>query len=414
VNQSTIHRLLLAVLAPLAIAGHALGQTSDAPFTPSRETESSYAIEVWFDDLALPLSTALVPDRPGHWLVAQMEGLALAVEGREIAATPFLDLRRRVTALAGEQGFFSIAVEPLARATDRGRARHAVAAYTERDTGDLLISAFPVDETAWVADAAAEIEVLRIDMPEPFHFGGQVRFGPDGYLYVSVGNGESSTHFLEERPWASASLETLRGKLLRIDLLPSAGPIPPYRVPDDNPFARELDMAVRTEIWALGFRNPWKFTFDPVEGVPIVADVGEDRWEEVNRVVPGGDYGWPTREGHECLRWPDRPGMVDPDCPHADLEAPWIVVGHLALDPDGGQAVTGGVVARDPALPALLGRYVFGDFVTGTIWAFDPVADVRERLLTDTPGITAIDEGPGGEVLVVGIRGVIGRLVPTD
>jgi hypothetical protein len=128
-------------------------------------------------------------------------------------------------------------------------------------------------------------------------------------------------------------------------------------------------------------------------------------------VVPGGHYGWPTREGHECLRWPDRPGLVDPACAEADLEAPWIVYGHLALDPDGGQAVTGGVVVRDPELPDLMGRYVFGDFVTGTIWAYDPVADVRERLLTDTPGITAIDEGPAGEVLVVGIRGAIGRLV---
>ena len=413
-NHPTLRRLLLAVVAPLAIAGHAWGQSTDAPFTPVRASELSLGIEVWFDDLSLPLSIAHVPDRDGHWLVVQMEGHALAVTGREVARTPFLDLTRRVTALAGEQGFYSVAVEPLARAAALGRARHVVAAYTERDSGDLRISAFPVDEATWVADETAEIEVLRVAMPEPFHHGGQVRFGPDGYLYVSVGNGESSNHFLDERPWSAASLATLRGKLLRIELLPTAARAPVYRVPDDNPFASTLDLDVRTEIWALGFRNPWKFAFDPATGDAIVVDVGDDRWEEVNRVLPGGNYGWPTREGHECLRWPDRPGLVDPDCPDADLEAPWIVYGHLALDPDGGQAVTGGVVVRDPALGDLRGRYVFGDFVTGTIWAYDPVADVRERLLTDTPGITAIDEGPAGEVLIVGIRGVIGRLVSTD
>jgi glucose/arabinose dehydrogenase len=414
VTHPTIRRLLLAIVAPLAILGHAWGQSSDAPFTPVRETELGLGIEVWFDDLALPLSIAHVPDRAGHWLVVQMEGRALAVAGREVAPTPFLDLTRRVTALAGEQGFFSVAVEPLARAAALGRARHVVAAYTERDSGDLLVSAFPVDEATWVADETAEIEVLRVAMPEPFHHGGQVRFGPDGYLYVSVGNGESSNRFLEERPWSAASLANLRGKLLRIELLPTAAGEPAYRVPDDNPFASTHDLDVRTEVWALGFRNPWKFAFDPATGEPIVVDVGDDRWEEVNRVVPGGNYGWPTREGHECLRWPDRPGLVDADCPDADLEAPWIVYGHLALDPDGGQAVTGGVVVRDPALPELRGRYVFGDFVTGTIWAYDPVADVRERLLTDTPGITAIDEGPAGEVLIVGIRGVIGRLISSE
>jgi hypothetical protein len=233
------------LLAPLAIAGHAWGQSSDAPFTPVRETELSLGIEVWFDDLALPLSIALVPDRDGHWLVAQMEGRALAVHGREIAATPFLDLSRRVTALAGEQGFFSIAVEPLARAAARGRARHAVAAYTERDTGDLLVSAFPVDEATWVADAAAEIEVLRVAMPEPFHHGGQVRFGP-GRLPVRE---RGQRRVVEPLP-GGAPLERRLARDPAREAAPhrpaaDGGPDPAYRVPDDNPFARELDPAVR-------------------------------------------------------------------------------------------------------------------------------------------------------------------------
>jgi glucose/arabinose dehydrogenase len=411
---SSTLRLWLVIAILFALAGSAVAQTSTAPFTPVRDSELRFEIEPWFDDLNLPVATATVPDRAGQWLIVQLEGLALAVDGREIAATPFLDLSRSVTALAGEQGFFTVAVEPLARAEARGRGRYVFAAYTERDTGDLLISAFPVDEARWVADDTAEVELLRVSMPEPFHHGGQLRFGPDGYLYVSVGNGESSNRFLEEQPWSAASLATLRGKVLRIDPLPTAGTEPAYRVPDDNPFVAVLDPEVRPEIWALGFRNPWKFTFDPFSGDLIVVDVGDDRWEEVNRVVPGGNYGWPTREGFECFRWPDRPGLVDPTCPEADLEDPWIVYGHLALDPDGGQAVVGGVVVRDPELAPLHGRYLFSDFVTGTLWAYDPVDDVRERLLTADAGVTAVDEGPGGEVLVVSIRGLLGRLTLSE
>jgi len=403
----------------LALLGALLSMAAaQAPLaTPATASTLPWALAPWVEGLALPVAVATVPDRSDRWLVVQLEGLVLDVRGTEVAARPFLDLRGRVTGMEGEQGLFTVAVEPLARASARGRARHAVAAYTERDSGDLVIGAYPVDETAWWADASAEIVILRVPVPEPFHHGGQVRFGPDGRLYVSVGNGESSNAFLEARPWSSASLATLRGKLLRIDLLPTATAEPAYAIPADNPFVDAPDGPdgpTRPEIWALGFRNPWKFTFHPGSGALIVVDVGDDAWEEVNLVVPGGHYGWPSREGRACLAWPDRPGWVDPDCLDADLEAPWIAYGHPALDPDGGRAVVGGVVVRDPELPALWGRYLFGDFVMGRVWAYDPVGDRRELLLEVPGGLAAIDEGPAGEVLLVGIRGTVERLVAAD
>jgi len=407
--------LSLACALPLTAA---LGQVPPTPrATPAVASPLGWALTPWLEGLALPVAVATVPDRPDRWLVVQLEGLILDVRGREVVSRPFLDLRHRITGLAGEQGLFTVTVEPLERARARGRPRYAVAAFTERDSGDVVVAAYPVDEGAWRADAAGEVVVLRVPVPEPFHHGGQVRFGPDGYLYASIGNGESSNRFLEERPWSSASLASLRGKLLRIDLLPGAGPDPAYAVPPDNPFVRAPagpDGAVRPEIWALGFRNPWKFTFDPGSGALIAVDVGDDAWEEVNLVVPGGHYGWPSREGHGCLAWPDRPGLVDPDCAAADLVAPWIAYGHPRLDPDGGRAVVGGVVVRDPDLPALRGRYLFGDFVFGRVWAYDPTLDRRELLLEVPGGLTAIDEGPAGEVLLVGVRGVVERLVAAE
>jgi len=418
---STLRRRLLLTAAALAwlVSPGPRAQSPGAPAsTPAFPTELRLALEPWVEGLALPVAIATVPERPDRWLIVQLEGLVLDVRGREVAPRPFLDLRRRITGLQGEQGLFTVALEPLARATASGRARWVVAAFSERGTGDLVVAAYPVDEAAWSADAAAELEILRVPLPEPFHHGGQVRFGPDGYLYLSVGNGESSNRFLDERPWSAPSLALLRGKVLRIDLLPApphdGGP--PYAIPPGNPYpgAGTGGEPVRPEIWARGFRNPWKFTFDPASGDLVVVDVGDDSWEEVNRVVAGGHYGWPTREGHACLARPDGPGLVDPDCLEVGVEAPWIVYGHPALDPTGGMAVVGGVFARDPALPALAGRYLFGDFVTGTVWAYDAAGDRRETLIQAGPGLTAVDEGPAGEVLLVGIRGVVQRLVALD
>lgn len=366
----------------------------------------------WFGGLTLPTGVVTVTDRPDRWLAVQLEGLVIDVRGNASASRPFLDLRHRVTGLEGEQGLFSAALEPLERALGRGRQRHVVAAFSERDTGDLVVAAYPIDEDAWLADAAAELVILRVPMPEPFHHGGSVRFGPDGHLFVTIGDGSLAIDADAERSGAAAELGTLRGKVVRIDVLPTADRTPAYAVPGDNPFAAGTTLAdsgARPEIWAFGFRNPWKLTFDPVSDEAIVVDVGADRWEEVHRVVPGGDHGWPAREGRECVRLEDG-RLLDPACAERADVAPWIAYGHLALDADGGQAVVGGVVVRDPELPQLAGRYVFGDFVSGRVWAYDPVANERELVTEAGPGISAIDEGPAAEVLIVALTGTVRRL----
>ena len=395
------------VLATLLIAASFGGAQDAAP--PARPT---YATEPWLAGLTLPVALAADPDGGDRLLVVALDGVVRTVRDGQVREVPFLALRRRVTGLAGEQGLFTVAIETAAAAAAAGRARQAVAAFTEIGTGDLIIAAYAIDEAAWSADPASEVVVLRVPMPEPFHHGGQVRFGPDGALYASIGTGERSPRFLDERPLTAQSLATLRGKVVRLWLLPAAGGAP-YAVPNDNPFvAADAGPGgpVRPEIWAVGFRNPWKFAFDPRDGAALVADVGEDRWEEVNRVEAGGNYGWPIREGQECFVRPDVAALVEPACAALDLAAPWIAYAHPAIDPEGGLAVTGGVVVVDPELPGLVGRYVFGDFVTGRVWAWDEEAARREVLVDTGMAVTAIEAGPAGELLLVGVDGSIVRL----
>ena len=401
--------LVLLVAAPIARA-----QEATPPATPPAPT--GYALEPWLSGLALPVALATDPDGGDAVLVVQLEGLVRSARGGVVRAEPFLDLRDRVTGLAGEQGLFTVALEPAAAAVDR--PRQVVAAFTERGTGDLIVAAYPVDPEAWRADPTGEVVIFRVPMPEPFHHGGQVRFGPDGALYASIGNGERSPSFWAMRPWSTQSLATLRGKIVRVRLRPTAIDRAPlaYTVPDDNPFVAADDPPegpLRPEIWAVGFRNPWKFAFDPDDGAALVADVGEDRWEEVSRVTSGGNYGWPIREGPECLEHPDIPSLVEPACASIPLDGPWIAYGHPELDPDGGLAVTGGVVVGDADLPELVGRYVFGDFGTGRVWAWDAAAGGRYVIAGGVAGLTAIETGPAGEVLLVVVDGRVLRLRAT-
>lgn len=373
-----------------------------ALLAPSALAQTTYRLETLYDGLDKPV--ALLPLDDGSMLLSSLNGQVYLLRDGGVRAGLVLDLSARVTALQGEQGFYGVALEPADAAAAAGRPRWLVGAFAERDTGDLIVSAFPFDDETVTAAAAREVVLLRVPMPEPFHYGGHVEFGPDGMLWVSVGNGESSNVYLHRLPFSSQDLSTVRGKLLRLDLSGSAEG-EAYAIPADNPFVG-VD-GVSPEIYAYGFRNPWKFTFHPVTGEVVLVDVGNDRWEEVNVVARGGDHGWPRREGFECQHLPDAPGLVNDDCESLPFVPPVYAYGHLALDPTGGQAVVGGVVL---AGSSAAGTYLFGDFVVGRIWALDLASGQATELLdTDLP-ITLIALGPGGEVFVVSISGTVARL----
>lgn len=414
-DRPSVHRLLMwSALLLLAAASFSSAQPAPTPHagTPMPETTTpGYALSGLTDALVLPVDLQALDDGSGRFLVTQLEGLVVIVHpDGHIDAAPFLDLRHRVTALRGEQGMFSAALEPAARPMAIGRSRHLVVAFVERGSDHLVVAAYPIDATLSSASTEGEVELLRVEMQDPFHHGGQVLFGPDGLLYLSVGEGQLSVEHLKRPPFPAQDLGTMRGKVLRLELLPMGQDGPPYAIPEDNPFVGTI--GALPEIWALGLRNPWKMDFDPVSADLYLSDVGADRWEEVNLVVPGGNYGWPAREGRECQLLPFDPGYVDASCPEQDgYLDPLVSVAHLREDPNGGQSVTGGAFAHDPELPELWGHFVFGDFITGRLWAYDPADGEVRLLLTGLSALSEVARDQEGRIWLLTIPGGLARLV---
>mgnify|MGYP001320427924 CR=1 FL=1 len=403
-------RLIAPWLAVAACWLPCASAAAPAAEPPHPRSTTAYALETLA--LRLPLPVDAVPlDDTGDLLIVSLDGAVWRYA--DGAVTLFLALGGRVTGLLGEQGLFTAALEPAARAAARGNARHIVVAFTEARTNDLVVAAYPLTADASGADAAQETVLLRVPMREAFHHGGQVVFGADDMLYVSVGEGQREVEYLHETPPPAQDLTSLLGKVLRIDPFPADGAAP-YTVPSDNPFAGGQGPAAqgaRGEVYALGFRNPWKFSFASSDGALLLADVGEDTWEEIDVVRAGANYGWPYMEGPHCFEYPDTGGLVAPDCENLPLVGPAAYYAHLRLDPAGGLAVTGGFEAHDPALPELVGKYLFGDFVSGRLWSLDRATGAVELLLETGLPISAIVPGAAGEVLVLGIEGTLARLV---
>ena len=240
-------------------------------------------------------------------------------------------------------------------------------------------------------------EILKIAQPFSNHNGGGINFGPDGMLYFGVGDGGSGND-----PCASGQdLTSLLGKFLRIDIDAPAGM---YKIPTDNPFVTTPANA-KKEIWALGVRNPWRWSFDKSSGEMWVGEVGQGTWEEVDRVVKGGNYGWKTCEGFHRLGSTtalcNTQGMADPIVAHPRGEA---------------RSITGGYVYRGTAMPSLVGTYIYGDYETGNIWALTYGADNRPipKVVATVGGATLVSfaQGNDGEVYTIQINGVISKLVP--
>ena len=192
--------------------------------------------------------------------------------------------------------------------------------------------------------------LLEVEQPYPNHNGGQLAFGPDGYLYIGLGDGGSGG----DPQGNGQDLTTLLGSILRIDVS-NASPAEPYRVPEDNPFWD--DETARAEIWAYGLRNPWRFSFDEATGDLWTGDVGQNRFEEIDLVVRGGNYGWNVLEGTHCFS------------PKTGCDPTGKALPVLEYPINGGCSVIGGYVYRAAAIPSLAGAYVYGDFCSGKVSA---------------------------------------------
>jgi glucose/arabinose dehydrogenase len=368
--------------------GPATGPATSSPAPPPDLAAVAIQLEELPVDVSEPV--ALVP-RSGHGdalYVAEKGGTVASVALAGGETTVVLDMTE-LTNSSGEQGLLGIAFSP-----DGSRL---YTSYTDNG-GDSHI-----DEYAMAADGAADPasrrEVLTLDQPYPNHNGGDIVFGPDGYLYAGYGDGGSGG----DPQRRGLDPETLLGKLLRID--PAAADGQPYSVPADNPYVGMP--GVLPEIWSSGLRNPWRFSFDAATGDLWIGDVGQNAVEEIDLVPAaqgagrGTNFGWSAYEGTD--RYND------------DQEAPdhWPPIFEYRHS-EGGCSVTGGVVYRGDAIPALRGAYVFSDFCAGGVRALT-VQDAQlldSAQLADEPGqVTSFGTDAAGEVYVLSQRGQIYRLV---
>ncbi len=359
-----------------------------------------------------PIFVTSDPSNPSDLFVVEREGIVMQLSGGN--ATQFADLTPLVSCCFGERGLLSIALAPDFDASGRFYAAYTGTVAAGGDEGDIHVDAFRPGGSG--EDELVREPILTIGHSElPQHHGGQLQFGPDGYLYLSTGDGGGIGDPLEN----GQNLETLLGKILRID--PRPGQEPPYVIPPGNPFAAGPG---RDEIWSYGLRNPWRFSFDRANGDMVIGDVGQGEHEEIDyapRTLAGEvggagvNYGWNCREG--LFPYPSAPssctgmsGFTGPafDYPHDD---PGNGAAH-------GCAVTGGYVVRDPGLPDLYGRYVYADFCEGGIRSMalpgangaPATGDRSEGLVVANP--TSFGEDSGGRIYVVSNKGAVYRLAP--
>jgi glucose/arabinose dehydrogenase len=345
-KRSLYRTIPLVALCLLAVAAPALAQV-DLQFTPVSSRLGVVDINH-------------AGDASGRlFLVEQRGAIVIHRDGADLPE-PFLDISDRVET-GGERGLLSVAFAP-----DYATSGLFYAWYT-RSGGDTVLSRFTTGADPDRADPASEQVLLVVEQPYSNHNGGRLRFGPDGMLYLGLGDGGSANDPLGVGQDGS----TLLGKLIRIDVDPRHET---YAVPEDNPFLD--DETVRDEIWATGLRNPWRISFDRATGDLFIADVGQSRREEIN-VQPeasrgGENYGWSIMEGTLC---------VETGCDTVGLTLPVFEYGH-----DAGCSVTGGEVYRGRAYPELSGTYLFGDYCEGTVWGIRRVDDRWETsVLTATP-----------------------------
>lgn len=358
---------------------------------------------------ALDAPVAVTHAGDGRLFISELRGKVLVLEDGEILPQPFLDVTDRV--LGTGHGLLNIAFHP-----DYAENGFVYAHLAEKGTADSILVRYRVsDEDPGRVDPESEVELLRIVKTIRRHYGGQLRFGPDGYLYVSTGDGTGTdpdtSEELVDPECASQDTYRLEGKLLRLDVDRNVY-VPPYHgVPDDNPFLHDG----LGEVWAKGLRNPWRFSFDRETGDLWLSDVGHDEREEVNfqpAGSPGGqNYGWKIMEGTSCFG--DLTGCMGtvPACNSTAITPPVLEYSHRS-----GCSVTGGFVYRGSLVPELYGRYIYGDYCEGTIWAAERLGGTGdwqvEELPVRLPGLVSIDEDATGELLLTDhFRGEVHRLV---
>ncbi|MFQ5937177.1 MAG: PQQ-dependent sugar dehydrogenase, partial [Acidiferrobacterales bacterium] len=353
----------------------------------------SIALKEVVRGLKNPVHLANAGDGSGRLYVVEQQGVIRVIENGRLQSRPFLDIRDRVNS-GGEKGLLSVAFHPKYR--DNGQF---YVNYTTRNRGLHTIVAEHRRRTKDRADPVSERVLLQIKQPYGNHNGGQLAFGPDGYLYIGMGDGGAANDPFNH----GQQTQTLLGAMLRIDVDRRTGGHA-YGIPADNPFVGKV--LARDEIWAYGLRNPWRFSFDAGSGLLFVADVGQNHQEEIDVIKKGRNYGWNTMEGTICT-----PG-VNFNCDKSGLELPI-----FSYPQPEGFSITGGFVYRGKAISALCGTYIYGDYVSQRVWGlrYNGRQVTRQRQLLKTRhAISSFGEDEAFELYMVDHGGKVMKIVAAD
>jgi glucose/arabinose dehydrogenase len=375
-------------VAPSTVATEAPTAAAGNPNGPAPALE----VRVIAEGLASPVDVAEPGDGSGRLFVVEQAGTIRIVDRSGLLERPFLDIRAEVES-GGERGLLGLAIHP-----DFPTDSRFYVDYTDLN-GNTVVSEFrldPADPNR--ADPASERALLHVDQPYPNHNGGGVVFGPDGMLYLTLGDGGSGG----DPQGNGRRTDTLLAKILRIDVDHGASTGGrPYGIPADNPFVGTAGAA--PEIWLTGLRNPWRIRFDPATGDLWIGDVGQGAWEEIDvaRAGVGGlDFGWNRMEGFHCY-------APSEGCDQTGLTLPVAEYGH-----DLGCAVIGGVVVRGSGQPSFDRRYLFSDSCSSRLWLLDPAGDGRrEPVIAGRAegSISSIMQADDGTVLATDVQN--GRLL---
>jgi len=319
-----------------------------------------------------PTEVGAYPD--GRMYVAEQTGTIEVFAADGTSHGVLLDIRSQVSRAGNEEGFLGVAFAPGYPETPHVFVYYSVAGGERR----TRLSRFEVERDRVLVGS----ELVLLEQPQPFsnHKGGALRFGPDGMLYLGLGDGGSQG----DPSNRAQDLGQWLGKVLRLDVrYPRVGRV--YDIPPDNPFVGRA--GAKPEVWAYGFRNPWRLSFDAATGALWVADVGQNNVEEIDVVERGANLGWRRFEGNDCYRGPceDRSGLTFPVATYTHAE---------------GCSVTGGVVYRGRAVPALVGWYLYADYCSGRVWAVPASGGAPLALLGQggVRSVTSFGTDEAGEV----------------
>ena len=395
-NGADVNRDGVVDIFDLALVAGNLGRTAPRPLQPMM-------VERAFPKLPpgqlVNLTNLVQPDDGRDRIFVTEQPGRIRVFPNDQSATEaglFLDISQRVNDAGNEEGLLGLAFDPDYR--NNGYFYVYYSAANPRRSVLSRFSVHPNDPES--ADPSSEFVIIEIDQPFSNHNAGQIAFGPDGFLYVALGDGGGSGDPLGD-VGNGQDKSTLLGSLLRIDVSTVSGG-KNYRIPPDNPFVGVA--GARDEIWAYGLRNPWRFSFDAETGLLWLADVGQGTWEEIDIVKRGSNYGWKVMEGAHCF-------SPSTGCDQTGLELPL-----LEYSRSGGNcSVTGGYVYRGRGNPWLLGAYVYGDFCSGRIWGlrYDGELVTEQMLLVDSGlFITSFGRALSDNLYILSRTDGIYRLVP--